>query len=484
MKEQQEYRMDELLRQRLQGAEAPVPAGMWARIQDARQERRPHPLGWAGFGALVLLTAAFAGWMTLHQSDAFETSPDLLPHHETAMIAPGQTAATAAQDPAADAFDTKVSSVNDPAINLRDITTYSATDKSPESTPGLQASRRHGHAGAARSPGGAAANARAAQSQTDGKDGNVLKNEQAGLASQPVPATEMPALFASATPLTRLHGRAQPNPVSEQSLFDLSAPQLSILLKKNGPTCYSFNSFLRGLSVDLYLAPEYASRQLVYKNPGMIDYAERRNATEAYSFAFSAGFRANAHFEGGLALRTGLIYTDIVEKFTYTDPNAEVRRVITVSIDTIYNPPDVIIMVDTLSIVEYGNYDKVGYNSYRFYDVPLILGYEIDRGRWIMSLNTGVMLNVATTRRGNMLDPSSNLVSINSSRSDSYPAFRKKVGTSLLMSLGVNYAIRPKLHLLLEPQLRVWMRPLNLKDYPVDQKYVNMGLAMGFRQYF
>ncbi len=174
--------------------------------------------------------------------------------------------------------------------------------------------------------------------------------------------------------------------------------------KKGSPDCYSFNSFLRGLSIDAYMAPEYAARRLVYKEPDMIDYAALRNETESYSFAFSMGFRANAHFKGGLALRTGLIYTDIVEKLQFRDPNAETTKVITINIDTLYDGPNQIIRIDTLSIVEYGQQDKVGYNRYRFFDVPLILAYEIDRGRWIIHLNTGVMLNIATAQRGSFLD--------------------------------------------------------------------------------
>lgn len=104
------------------------------------------------------------------------------------------------------------------------------------------------------------------------------------------------------------------------------------LMQKSSPTCYSFNSFLRGLSIDAYMAPEYASRQLVYKDPSMVEYAEQRKNDESYVFAYSAGFRVNAHFKGGLALRTGLVYTDIAEKLQYRDENAQITKVINVTL--------------------------------------------------------------------------------------------------------------------------------------------------------
>jgi hypothetical protein len=272
--------------------------------------------------------------------------------------------------------------------------------------------------------------------------------------------------------------------LTDEDRPSLKYPPINVLNKKGGPDCYSFQSFLRGLSVDGYIAPEYASRQLVYKDPTQVTYAEQRKNNENYSFAYSLGFRANAHFKRGLALRTGLVISTIVEKFTYQDPNAQITRVLNISVDTTIINNEIFIVVDTISMVEYGRRDLVGYNSYRFYDIPLMVGYELDRGRWIMHLNTGVLLNVATARRGQFLDPDGNLVSINSNEADNYGAFRKKVGSSLLMSLGVNYALTNKLHFLVEPQLRVWMQPLTVNAYPIDQKYVNLGLALGFRQYF
>lgn len=485
--EEQDYRMDALFRKRLEGVEAPVSAGLWDRIQLARQERRARPYGWAGFGALVLLTAAYAGWMST-RPPATPAPPVVISGQETAATGSGNAGGSLVLSP-----------------EEKDLTDMSGSaglsgSAAPTSErPSASGAGIRSDEGSFRTRSGAGRTS--SRSRTDGTSSDASMNtgtsgqataaepgpQQAGTstntaqAEEAVPAEDMAGMHRLDNPFA-LH--LLPNNLGPE-VGGLPASGLSILQSgKKTPSCYAFNSFLRGLSTDLYIAPEYASRQLVYKDPDMIEYAERRRSTEAYSFAFSAGFRLNAHFKGGLALRSGLIYTDIVEKLTYADPDAEVRRVITVSIDTIYNPPDVIIMVDTLSIAEFGQYDKVGYNNYRFYDVPLILGYELDRGRWIVSLNTGMMLNIGTSRRGNMLDPSANLVSIHSSRPDGYPAFRTKVGTSLLMSLGVNYAIRPKLHLLLEPQLRVWMRPLTLKEYPVDQKYVNLGLAMGIRQYF
>ncbi len=484
MSKSNKYAMDELLKHRLKDASAAVPENMWSRIVDARKDRRVHPYGWAGFSALILITAAFAGWMAYGEYKAIEASPSLATVLESGAQ-PEQFNGTTEQSDISEYNKIRESTDTEskPSASSTGLNITSETSKYTSSNTSLK------------------------KTNTALKTTSSLKNESKAASS----AREESAINAGSDEAMILNDAASNlvnSDLSDRKLVmqqHLSMPALNDRMlslgtrksaeffpgtlklggnKKGSPSCYSFNSFLRGLSIDAYMAPEYAARQLVYKEPGMIDYAALRNETESYSFAFSMGFRANAHFKGGLALRTGLIYTDIVEKLQFKDPNAEITKVITINIDTLYDGPNQIIRIDTLSIVEFGQHDKIGYNRYRFFDVPLILAYEIDRGRWIIHLNTGVMLNVATAQRGSFLDPESNLVSINSNGVNSYPAFRKKVGSSLLMSLGFNYAIKPKLHVLVEPQLRVWMSPLNIKDYPVDQKYVNIGLAMGVRQYF
>ncbi len=490
MSEPKKYQMDDLLRQRVKDASASVPHGMWEKILDARRNQRYYPVSWMGFSAMVLVTAAFAGWVTFGENRT---------HNDLPLEKPGV-------EQARESLEQPTASIRTAEEDLqKGHSSASEADRGGAETPAQDV--RQKAAGHRSMPDRASAGTgqieitagKAVVRQEESRTSSATRDRGISTSEALIPGMESsfsPSLrdenqvLARSKALTEdwtVLGSKGPSEVvaHAQGQADLPVPPfMAAQQRRSSPSCYSFHTFLRGLSVDGYLAPEYALRQLVYKEPGMGEYAAMRDETESYSFAFSAGFRANAHFKGGLALRTGVVYTDIVEKFRNADPDAEVRRIITVNIDTIYNPPDVIINVDTLSIVEYGAYDKVGYNRYRFYDVPLLLGYELDRGRWIVHINTGLMLNIGTARRGQILDPQSNLVSIHSGENSSYPAFRSKVGSSLLMSLGFNYAVRPKLHLLLEPQFRVWMKPLNLEDYPVDQKYMNIGLAMGVRQYF
>lgn len=476
------FEMDELLRARMRDASARVPDGVWERIAAQREGRRHLPFGWAGFSVLVLVTAIFSVWATVSSPLQLQTPP--LQDNDSSILE------QVAVNPAAPASTPEV--LSNSSLNDSSTEAWVASPATPsfERSNAAIPSKNIGNTNRNKETTSSSAPKNVNKGAATESQASLLSIPGQSQASHMTVAENTAELlfirgdqFQTQLPLLRLRSVRSISGIAMESWSpdDLSP---SISKKRRGPDCYSFNSMIRGLSMDVFFSPEYAARQLVYKEPDLINYAALRKNTESYAFAYSAGLRLSAHFQGGLALRTGVVYTDIVEKLRFKDPNAEVNRIIHLAIDTVKIGNDIIIKYDTLSIVEYGTLEIVRYNNYRFYDIPLMLGYEFDAGRWVVHINTGLMVNVATARRGNMLDPTSNLVSIDSGDPDSYKAFRSKVGTSLLMSLGANYALTPKFHLLVEPQIRLWTRPVNLRDYPVDQKYRNFGLALGFRQYF
>ncbi|MCF8239344.1 MAG: hypothetical protein K9I85_14370 [Saprospiraceae bacterium] len=514
MKKRQNEFLDENLRRRLENTDSPVPDNMWSRIQAARQDKRIHPLGWYYFSASILVVASIALWLSFHSPSAERPTiqHEEQPVYQDAPTADQQNSSTQTADitNASDQVDqtnqtlqNETNTVNTTDQQERQSQSASTVNQSVEkgSNTGKRKTQKSGTAGSSNAGSIQASNKNQSSQDrfkqdaantvgqnlaqddaravgTDRPTGSNVLNRQND-AGQKAEVFEIDYRFATTDKLF------QDQVAGVQSNQTHKLPGIGKSAKRKAtPSCYSFNSFLRGLSVDAYFAPEYASRQLVYKDPSMIGYAEQRKNDESYMFAYSAGFRINAHFRGGLALRTGLIYTDITEKLEYRDENAQVTKVINVTLDTIYQNGNIVYVWDTLSVTEYGSYNKIGYNRYRFYDIPLMVGYEIDRGNWVIQLNTGILFNIAASQRGDFLDPDHQLVNFDSNNEQGYQAFRTHVGSSLLMSMGFNYALRPKLHLLLEPQLRVWMKPLNIQAYPIDQKYVNLGVAMGIRQYF
>ena len=492
--------MDDALRQKLASHSSPVPEDMWARIQEGRKQNRTHPFGWYFFSASILLVGIIAGVLSIGQG------PARMPESERQAVEQIEQQVAASDTPGDQSSDIPDQSI----ITSADIhhgVDQTASDLNRNTTANTSSAQRQAKAKSSIASSNRQTTERASSTSEEATAASAEHHRtfiaetaenidqskgSESIGSRPSMQTAEPGNRSRETEVVELDYRFATTDLLQVDQAEEVASMQPLKLPGSGqgnkrkkvPSCYSFNSFLRGISVDAYIAPEYASRQLVYKDPSMIGYAEQRNDDESYVFAYSAGFRANAHFKGGLALRTGLIYTDIVERLRYRDENAQVTKVIDVTLDTIYQNGNIIYVWDTLSVTEYGNYNKIGYNRYRFYDIPVMLGYEIDRDRWVIQLNTGILFNVAASQRGDFLDPDHQLVNFDSNNDQAYRAFRTRVGSSLMMSLGFNYALRPKLHLILEPQLRVWLQPMNIQAYPIDQKYVNLGLAMGIRNYF
>lgn len=515
MKEKQAYDMDKLLRQRLRNGEAPVPGDLWQRIEAARKPKRdPLPL-WAGLSLLVVVTAGMAFWMSLSDTSSVSGAAGSQPDQpqvrtipaavigakeggaEVGVSVSGSTADEGREASRVEVQATATSSTGSKQMNAPSMEAHRASGSSKTSegsatgntstSKSVKAEGRTAPTQKLKRPAKQLEKGKAVPSKptADSGEGYDGAGDDFALSGEPAPgsqgSTNKEITEGAAGPLLFLRDRGTQR-IDEASL-DLHGLLGSPAVPTRVPACYSFQTALRGLSVDLYAAPAYAVRQMVYRDDATMAHAKLRNDTERYAFAYSTGFRASAHFRGGLALRTGLTYTDIMERFRTNDPDADITRVITIQIDTIFEGPSPVIKIDTLSIIEYGQRDKVDLNHYRFVDIPLIVGYEMDRGRWFLSMNAGLLFNLATAQRGTILAMDGSPISIDSEKAGAQHPYKTRVGSSFQLGMGLNYALAPRLHLLLEPQFRVWLKPLNVASYPIDHKYVNAGLAIGIRRY-
>ncbi|MEP7195026.1 MAG: hypothetical protein ABI851_00790 [Saprospiraceae bacterium] len=241
--------------------------------------------------------------------------------------------------------------------------------------------------------------------------------------------------------------------------------------------CFSRNiSRLNQFALDVYYSPEISMRTIVSKDESNILYAQKRAGSEAYNGASSFGFRASYVTPGGLALRTGINFSKIKEKFDYFK-GTEKKQVIIFDqnrnpIDTIYSDVEII---------------EQKYNTYKFLDLPIIVGYEIDLTDFVFSFNGGLGINLSSTYSGQVTGPDlKKLIDISSASQDNVetPYFKKNVGLSLMGSFGLNYKINGRLMLLAEPTIRYYLNPITSNDYPLEQKYLQLGISTGLRYRF
>ena len=219
-------------------------------------------------------------------------------------------------------------------------------------------------------------------------------------------------------------------------------------------------------SMDVFVSPERSFRILEYKADDYAEYAARRNETEKAYYSFSSGLRFNVLADNGLALRTGIVYSQINEIFEeqfletriLTDPTTG----------------------DTLGFTQLLN-DVTTFNRYKMVDVPLMIGYEMPMKRSTINVNAGIFVNVQATQKGNLLDEEGTKVDFTTGSGD-YEIFRKNIGVSYFMSIGAAYDLSPQYQFFFEPHLRYYPSSFTKTEHVLNQKYITGGILLGIRK--
>jgi hypothetical protein len=188
---------------------------------------------------------------------------------------------------------------------------------------------------------------------------------------------------------------------------------------------------------------------------------------------FGAAFRFSMVTDFGLAARGGLSYTQLRERFDYTD-NSEER----ITITNIYGPRGDIIGTDT--IVETGMRREVAANRYHLLNLPLLIGYEARSGKWTLALSAGPTINLAMRAAGQFIAPDEARPTRFSSRTGD--AFRNRVGLGWYAGAGLLYRIDDDLQLQIEPHVLHFPQSLTRDEYVLQQRHLAGGLSIGLRK--
>ncbi len=229
----------------------------------------------------------------------------------------------------------------------------------------------------------------------------------------------------------------------------------------------------KGIILDFYFSPDYAMREFNPRDIEFIQYSAERASTENPFLSFSAGMRFSYVNKSGLALRTGINFTQINENFQYLNTNVT-------GVDTIIKIQDGTNVRDT-TFVEIGETVELStHNRYRSVDVPMLIGLEMPFNRKVkLSLNAGVFVNLLFQQRGRFIDQQGHpnwFVGQN--------VYKTSLGLSYYGSLGVNYFINPRMDFMLEPNLRYYSQSFTVNNYPLTQEYLKFGVLTGIRYHF
>ena len=235
--------------------------------------------------------------------------------------------------------------------------------------------------------------------------------------------------------------------------------------------------------VDLTYGPGYAFRSLTDKGSESEDYINLRNANETAVYDQMIQARISYVSKWGITARTGINYGHLVEKLTYARDSI-VRSTTTITIDTLFNTDgSFTITSDTINNSNLGRLDKVSFNHFKTFQVPIILGFEKRIKDWTFHVNGGVLMNFYLQRKGEILNTSDQPVDI-STATGTFDAFKNDWGMLLYGSIGANYRIGERLHAVVEPSFRYTLKPITTTTYSLNQKYMIVNINLGLRYEF
>jgi hypothetical protein len=205
------------------------------------------------------------------------------------------------------------------------------------------------------------------------------------------------------------------------------------------------------------------------------DYVRRKDSTEARRFSFSAGIRVSKKLSDNLLLKAGLQYSQVNEQFLYRQEAG--RRVTTViTVHTVVNAPgDTLRYADTSNLVQVGYRTVSARNTYRFIDLPVLIGYETRLGSFQLGVTAGPVFNLRTWSSGYMLDTANTVVELDKRIT------RRSIGIGLYVGCSLIRPLTQRLDVFAEPYLRYNFGTLTNEAQPFSLRTATVGMQLGIR---
>ena len=257
-------------------------------------------------------------------------------------------------------------------------------------------------------------------------------------------------------------------------------PLIKRRYNKPDPSCYKFSSLIGEhiLSIDGFAGPGISPRSFSYSNPEHQTYFLARKTTENMQYAWAIGGRLNLHLKGGLALSLGLLYDQAGDVFDYTDTLA--TRSTTV-IDTFFDANGNFLYTETHRVLIFGTLIKKIHNTYRHLDMPLLASFELPINRSALIINAGPVFNLIASHEGQILDPTLHPRTISKGDQNELDAYRTSLGISFYLGAGAVLPMTDRISFLIEPRYLYRIKPVTIKDYPLEEHRHYAGLNIGLR---
>jgi hypothetical protein len=452
--------LDELFKNNLRDASAPVPENMWGRIARARQQKRRR--------MVVIWSAVSASALGLLALFLFPLSTPELGHFP--LEDRNATANVFSTDHAATLAIPRVLDVQDPdgQENHQLLTTRSRSATTNER------GQNYLEIAAAVSP----------KTPIIPQPRKVTPNKLASKEVVPVPinqelkAEEVTTVVPSEEDPPRIagpHQRLRSQIVAALPTRNLALAQQTELklFANHAPRCARFASPYFRLDLEVLGGPAYAQQILQAKTPESINHLNKRRESESAGVSYSSGFRLAAASNVGLSVRSGVMYSEINDRFTF-EVGSEMR------VSTLFGPNGEVIGVDTTYLEAYQEQHR---NRLRFIEVPLLVGYERQWGKLRVGVNAGAYLQLHFGAKGTIYSPATEEPTQFGQQGDRdvLPIFEQRASAAWYAGMSIAYNLHSRYSLIAEPYFKSYPRALSSSEYDLRQNYWMTGLQLGMR---
>ena len=246
---------------------------------------------------------------------------------------------------------------------------------------------------------------------------------------------------------------------------------------KNVIVCPPYKTGNTDWFVEVYAAPELAFKSIenISATP---QYLQRKDSSESMRLGYSAGIRLIKPITDNFLVKAGLQYTQINEKFTYRTEN-EVRTTTVISVRTIIRGPgDTLRINDTSTVQQTGFKNNTIKNRYRSFDIPVTLGYQFGNENLQFGVNAGVVFNISSWYQGVILDSSMSAVPITKGSNSIY---KNNIGLGLYGGFSVLKRLGEDTQLFFEPYFRYNLSGITNEQASFKQRFSLGGLSIGLR---
>jgi len=203
----------------------------------------------------------------------------------------------------------------------------------------------------------------------------------------------------------------------------------------------------------------------------------RRETEKALEYLHGSLLLGSRHRTGWYAL-TGLGYTRITEQFSFSTTGTERDSVEGITEIYINAEGDSIFTEGMVERTRHIIYRKRSYGSYTLLDVPLIVGFDREKGRWSFGAEAGVFFNISLKAKGDAVIENERI------RLEGTNWFKPSVGLSYYGSIRVGYALDEKTRISLGPTFRYVPDISDPDRNNFVQKYGLLGVNIGIARRF